>query len=74
MHPRPDGHVFEGDGADIDQGQLRLPYAAAGEKFLQVMHDALASDAARELIDRVGALEELDSVAPLSHLMSRRRA
>lgn len=69
-----DGTVIAGDGADIDQAQLRLSYAAASEKFLQVTQGALDEDAARELISRIAALEELNTVEPLSHLMSRRLA
>jgi 2-methylcitrate dehydratase PrpD len=69
-----DGSLIEGDGGDIDPAQLRLSYSAASEKFLQITRDALDQDVARELIDCIAALEELSTVEPLSHLMSRRRA
>ena len=66
-----DGTLLEGDGADIDQAQLRLSYADASDKFLQVSRGALDDNSARKLVDEIAALEEPDSVDRVSRLMSR---
>lgn len=64
-----DGTVFNGDGEDIDRGQLYLSWNDAAEKFHRVTHGIFAPGVAGKIVERVGKLETLDSVAPITELL-----
>jgi len=64
-----DGSVIEGDGTDIDKSQLYLSWPDAVEKFGKVTHGILASKASRSVIDVIGKLERIDSIAEITSLL-----
>lgn len=66
-----DGTVLKGDGNDIDQAQLYLSWPLAAEKFHRIAQPALGSARCRGIVDLVGTLQKLDSIAPLLERFAR---
>lgn len=64
-----DGTVFKGDGNDIDRGQLYLSWADAADKFARVTNGIVSPQTAGKIVELVGRLETLDSVAPITALL-----
>ena len=64
-----DGRVFEGDGNDIDRAQLYLTWPDAQEKFAKVTHGILPAKAAQSVVDVVGKLESVGSIAEITSLL-----
>jgi 2-methylcitrate dehydratase PrpD len=69
-----DGAAIEGGGDDIDKGQLYLSWAAAVEKFGQVVRGLLRDADVTRIVDTVHAIETLDSVTPLTALLKPRHS
>jgi 2-methylcitrate dehydratase PrpD len=63
-----DGSCIEGDGGDIDQGQIDLSWDAAVEKFLLVTEGIKDRLTCERIIETVKALTTMDSVADLTLL------
>lgn len=64
-----DGSTIKGDGKDIDQGQLYLSWADAKDKFVAVTKGIITDDKAKAIIDAVGGMEKMKSVAELTALL-----
>jgi 2-methylcitrate dehydratase PrpD len=60
-----DGAVITGDGSDIDQRHLYLPWSLAVEKFRRTAGSTLGDKRCSAVIDLVKSLDELDEVSPL---------
>jgi len=60
-----DGTVLRGNGDDIDLDHLYLSWPLAVEKFHTVAGQALGEARCHAIVDRIGHLETLDSVADI---------
>jgi 2-methylcitrate dehydratase PrpD len=67
-----DGTVLRGGGGDIDQAHLYLSWPLAAEKFGRLAGPALGETRCRAVVDAVGALERLDTLAPLMECFAAR--
>ncbi len=64
-----DGSRIEGNGDDIDQGQLYLSWDTAVEKFLLLAGNIKDRATCERIIEKVKTIETLNSVTPLTALM-----
>ena len=67
-----DGSTFRGTGEDIDLDHLYLNWDLACDKFRELAEPHLGRKRAGEIIELVGALEQLDSVTPITQRLTPR--
>jgi 2-methylcitrate dehydratase PrpD len=66
-----DGSTMQGSGADIEQAHLYLSWPLAVEKFHRIAGPILGTARCASMVDKVGKLEELDSIETLTALLAR---
>src|SRR5688572_3197782 len=67
-----DGTTLRGSGEDIDLEHLYLKWDLACEKFMQLTQEHLGAGRAQQIIELVGRLDKLDSVTPVTQLLTPR--